>query len=199
MLLISEVPRTDLPGSSCSGHGRQDVNNTHFKKVCLLGDFAVGKTSLVRRYVDAQFSDEYLSTVGVKISRKQIEMASRKTGELLRAQLILWDLEGSTLLASTNESYLKGAAGAIVVGDVTRQDTLTNIKTHIAAFLRSNPNGFLVVSYNKSDLMTGTQSFVSPLSFEGHDRVLESITTSAKSGEHIEQLFGVLCRKLVDP
>lgn len=199
MLLIPEVPRTGQFGLNCLNREAPDVNNTHFKKVCLLGDFAVGKTSLVRRYVDAQFSDEYLSTVGVKISRKQIEMTSRKTGELLRTQVILWDLEGSTLLASTNESYLKGAAGAIVVGDVTRQNTISNIKTHIAAFLKINPHGFLVVSYNKSDLMTDTQSFVSPLSFEGHDRVLDSIVTSAKSGEHIEHLFGVLCRKLVDP
>ena len=185
--------------SSCSNLAEPDVNNTVYKKICLLGDFAVGKTSLVRRYVDAQFSDEYLSTVGVKISRKQVELASRKTGGMLRAQLILWDLEGSTYFASTNDSYLKGAAGAIVVADVTRQDTNANIKTYVSTFLSKNPGGFLVVSYNKSDLMTGNKPFESPLVFEGHERVLESIVTSAKSGEGVEHLFSVLSRKLLDP
>ena len=61
---------------------------TSSKKICLLGDFAVGKTSLVRRFVDNQFSDTYLSTIGVKISRKLLSVEENHT-----LQIIIWDLE----------------------------------------------------------------------------------------------------------
>src|SRR5512147_1281675 len=88
------------------------------KKVCLLGDFAVGKTSLVRRYVEGRFDDKYLSTIGVKISRKTL---ARSTGTL---NLLIWDLAGSDEFNTIAPSYLRGAAGALIVCDLTRPETL---------------------------------------------------------------------------
>ena len=87
------------------------------KKICLLGEFAVGKTSLIRRYVEDKFSDKYLSSIGVKVSRKNVELGDDTV------KLLIWDLAGGE--DYTQSSYLMGAAGALLVCDVTRADTLT--------------------------------------------------------------------------
>jgi small GTP-binding protein len=78
------------------------------KKICLVGDFGVGKTSLIRRFVDRQFSDEYLSTVGVKISRKTLELEGVRQQDQLNLQLLIWDLEGHTKFKAIAPSYLQG-------------------------------------------------------------------------------------------
>ena len=75
------------------------------KKLCMLGGFAVGKTSLVKRFVHSVFSDTYLTTVGVKIDKKTVELAGKTVN------LILWDLSGEDDLASLRMTYLRGAAG----------------------------------------------------------------------------------------
>ena len=69
--------------------------STISKKICLIGDYGVGKTSLIRRFVDRQFSDKYLSTVGVKISRKSVEATDSQQQKKLKLQLLIWDLECS--------------------------------------------------------------------------------------------------------
>ncbi len=99
------------------------------KKVCLLGDFAVGKTSLVRRFVEGRFDDKYLSTIGVKISRKTL---ARPYGAL---HLIVWDLAGGEEFGAES-SYLRGAAGALIVGDLTRRETLESFERYAADGLR---------------------------------------------------------------
>ncbi|HNO94753.1 MAG TPA: hypothetical protein PKJ84_11315, partial [Anaerolineales bacterium] len=69
------------------------------KKICLLGDFGVGKTSLVQRFVEGRFDDKYLSTMGVKISRKTLK---RSYGKL---NLLIWDVAGSNGFESSGTSY----------------------------------------------------------------------------------------------
>ena len=95
------------------------------QKICLLGDFSVGKTSLIRRFVENKFSDEYLSTIGVKISRKSVDVKIETKEH--RVNLLVWDLEGKTKFKAITPSYLKGASGAIVVGDLTRSDTIYHL------------------------------------------------------------------------
>lgn len=168
---------------------------TIYKKICLLGDFAVGKTSLVRRYVDNQFSDEYLTTIGVKISRKLFELPNN-AGERVALQLVIWDLEGKSDFTETAGAYLQGASGAIIVGDLTRPDTLANITHHIKAFLAINPQSSIITAYNKRDLLEGEERPALPR-FEGHDRVIGTVCTSAKSGDGIEHLFASLGRSMI--
>ena len=91
------------------------------KKVCLLGDFAVGKTSLVRRFVLNIFEDRYLSTIGVKVSRKTV--VTPGPGDLIELTLMLWDLAGSEEFDQVRASYLRGASGAVLVCDLTRPET----------------------------------------------------------------------------
>ena len=88
------------------------------KKVCLLGGFGVGKTSLVRRYVQSIFSDTYLTTVGVKIEKKMVNVGAAEVA------LILWDIAGEDDITGIRTSYLRGAAGYFLVVDVTRGETL---------------------------------------------------------------------------
>ena len=169
---------------------------SYSKKICLLGDFAVGKTSLVRRFVDNQFSDDYLSTIGVKISRKKVEL-TRESGERLAVQLVLWDVEGKNGFSDTPSSYLQGASGAIITGDLTRSETIAHINDHVNSFLAVNPRSFIVAAYNKSDLLDKCEVPL-PASFEGHERVIYTRRTSAKNGDGVQDLFTLLTRKLIE-
>ena len=89
------------------------------KKVCMIGAFAVGKPSLVSRFVHSTFSEKYLTTVGVKIDRHAVKVDGKELG------LILWDLHGEDDFQTVRPSYLRGSAGYLLVVDPTRADTMT--------------------------------------------------------------------------
>jgi small GTP-binding protein len=167
------------------------VTQTIHKKICLLGDFAVGKTSLVSRYVDNQFSDEYLSTIGVKISRKRVELAKGAV------QIIIWDLEGRSIFANASNAYLQGASGAIIGGDLTRPDTVCNISSHIAAFLAVNPGSVIAIALNKADLLHELP-VAAEQRFGSHEQVIHTEFTSAKTGSGVQELFETLGRNLME-
>ena len=76
------------------------------RKICMLGDFGVGKTSLVARFVRNTFSDSYLTTVGVKVDSKEVALANGQT-----QKLVVWDIAGKSALDALNLSYLRGASG----------------------------------------------------------------------------------------
>lgn len=166
------------------------------KKVCLIGDFAVGKTSLIRRYVEGQFNDKYLSTVGVKISRKDVEINHPESPTSSRFRLIIWDLEGRTQFEALTPSYLKGASGAIVVGALDRQVTLDSLEQHIQLFGTTNPGQSVVVALNKADrLPTERQrSLLKQYRPTISSTVIDYQLTSAKTGENVENLFDTLAR-----
>lgn len=146
------------------------------KKILLLGDFHVGKTSLIRQYVEKSFSDTYLTTLGVKISRKSIEYKDESY------ELLIWDIEGATPQKRIPTSYLKGASGVIFVGDVTRNATIGSIKNHIIDIRYLNPDIIHVIAYNKIDLLTPHQRENFPL----EDNAL---LVSAKEDINVEALF----------
>src|SRR5262249_20124818 len=116
------------------------------KKICMLGAFAVGKTSLVARFVESIFSDRYLTTVGVKISKKILPIGHEAY------QLMLWDLEGEDEFLQINTSYLRGSSGYLLVVDGTRRttiDTAVSIQQRVTNEAGNMP---FVVLFNKSDL-----------------------------------------------
>jgi small GTP-binding protein len=92
------------------------------RKVCMLGATSVGKTSLVRRFVESIFSDKYQSTIGVKIDRKLVQVDDAQVS------LLLWDLQGEDEFQRVRLSYLRGASGLIFVADGTRPDTLATTR-----------------------------------------------------------------------
>ncbi|MGH8605890.1 MAG: Rab family GTPase, partial [Gammaproteobacteria bacterium] len=93
------------------------------KKICMLGFFGVGKTSLVRRYVSSVYSDTYLTTVGVKIDKKTVTVREQTLN------LLLWDIAGADDISALRTSYLRGAAGYLLVADGTRPETLESARS----------------------------------------------------------------------
>ena len=159
------------------------------KKICLLGAFGVGKTSLVRRYVDTIFSDTYLTTVGVKIDKKVANVDGEEVA------LIIWDIAGEDAVAAVRVSYLRGAAGYLLVVDGTRPETLdtaVSIQSRIVAEVGSVP---FVVLLNKADLKeewTLPQERLDALAAAGWN----FRHTSAKTGAAVEESFAELAALL---
>lgn len=167
------------------------------KKICLLGDFNVGKTSLVRRFIEDKFSDRYLSTVGVKVSRKSIDV---KTDiDLQPVNLLIWDLEGNTKFKSITPSYLKGASGSIIVADLTRTDTITNLSQHLQLFFKINPQAKTVVALNKADLISPEKltKLVANYQSQSTKRILGVYTTSAKTGDYVDEMFARVAQAII--
>lgn len=165
----------------------------------MVGDFGVGKTSLIRRFVERQFSDQYLSTVGVKISKKILELETGEPQKELKLQLMIWDLEGHTKFKAIAPSYLQGSSGALVVADVTRQETLDRIPEHINLFLSINPKGVVIIALNKSDLVDAEklEKLAQLVSNSVSQRVLANYQTSAKTGAYVDEMFEKLAYTLV--
>ncbi|MCB8944557.1 MAG: GTP-binding protein [Ardenticatenaceae bacterium] len=161
------------------------------KKVCLLGDIAVGKSSLVRRFVEGIFDDKYLSTMGVHVSRKVITQANHQL------KLLVWDLAGGEdFTASSTINYLRGAAGAILVCDLTRENTLETLATYAQMMLQVNPTAVFVIVGNKADL--SNERIISDLMLSAHSKNLKCpyLSTSAKTGERVEDAFHLLAAQL---
>lgn len=169
------------------------------KKICLVGDFNVGKTSLIRRFVDRQFSDQYLSTVGVKISRKNVELEEVAGKKNVQVQLLIWDLEGSTKFKAIAPTYLQGSKGVIIVADLTRSETIEHIQEHIKLFLSMNPKGQIIVALNKSDLLDEAKIAKIMASYPlASEKVSAIYNTSAKTGKNVDEIFQTLTAKMME-
>lgn len=165
------------------------------KKICLVGDFGVGKTSLIRRFVDGQFSDKYLSTVGVKISKKKVDLSEEKS-----VQLLVWDLEGHTKFKAIAPSYLQGSSGAIIAADVTRQETIDNMQERLQLFLSVNPKGLAIFALNKADLIEAEKvaKLLENVKENKPESVIAIYSTSAKTGENVDEMFHIISEKIID-
>ena len=163
------------------------------KKICLLGAFAVGKTSLIMRYVDSIFSDKYHTSVGVKIDKKQLVVDEQDV------TLMIWDLAGQDDLTRLRTSYLRGAAGYIVVADGTRPFSLeTAINMHNEAREYTGDVPF-IVALNKADLKEDEKWQVDPEQLAVlREQGAEIILTSAKNDENVETIFEMLTKKILE-
>ncbi|MBT8086895.1 MAG: GTP-binding protein [Gammaproteobacteria bacterium] len=162
-------------------------------KVCVVGDFAVGKTSVVERFVSNHFSEKYLSTVGVKIDTKEIEHSDREISH----KLVIWDVAGSSVFGEKEYAYLRGASGYIYVADGTRPLTLVSaetIRNQILARFSAAPAVLLV---NKRDLVSDWE--VSDAEFDALAKHYdEAYRTSAKTGDEVETAIVRLAERIVD-
>jgi small GTP-binding protein len=164
-------------------------------KICLLGDYAVGKTSLVRRFVYNMFEDKYLSTIGVKVSRKVV--AVPRGDDVVELVLMLWDLAGSEEFDSVRASYLRGAAGALVVADVTHPATLAAIPGYVAQVRGLNPSAAIVLAANKQDLVEQRAVSEEEVAQAAAGLRASYFPTSAKTGAGVEEAFRLLGRLAV--
>jgi len=155
------------------------------KKVCILGPTGVGKTSLVKQFVEGIFSDKYKTTIGVKIDKKQVN----KDG--LGVQLLIWDLEGIDRYCGFNPRYLRGATAYIVVVDQTRSQSLLEGMEILAMAQEHYPDipAFFVV--NKADLPSSWHWSEEEVATYA-SKFKSMIKTSAKTGENVEDLFSTI-------
>jgi small GTP-binding protein len=160
------------------------------KKICMIGSFGVGKTSLVARYVRSIFSDKYLTTLGVKIDKKALSVDGQDVN------LMLWDLAGEDALTQIKPMHLRGASGYILVADGCRARSLeAAIELHSRVEAEVGKVPFTCV-VNKVDMRE---------SWEVDDAALERLSalgwpwllTSAKSGASVEELFQTLAERMV--
>jgi small GTP-binding protein len=171
--------------------GRKDTSVAEIKrKICMLGAFSVGKTSLVGQFVHSMFSEKYLTTVGVKIDKKTIPVEEDEV------TFLIWDLHGEDKVQSVREAYLRGCAGYILVADGTRKYTLTvaeQIREKVESLVGTIPSILLL---NKSDLMDEwevTDEDATAL----RDKGWTVMNSSAKTGESVEEVFLLLAQKLI--
>ena len=151
------------------------------KKICLLGSYAVGKTSLVRRFVHSEFSERYQTTVGVKVDKRSVKVGDREVS------LVIWDLHGEDRWQGVRTSYLRGASGALLVADGTRFETLEVVRGLSQKLWESNPDATVRVLVNKVDLV---DSFAIPMSeWEARIDWAPMAFTSAKTGAGVEEAF----------
>lgn len=182
---------------------------TQSKKICILGPSAVGKTSLVRRFVYNKYDETYRTTIGVHIDDKSV------TCDKGQVRLIIWDLEGKDdpVLESRDASYLSGAQGYMFVADVTRPDTLDVVKGLLSTIERDRKEECkkkegifaeglekddlpFVLLLNKQDLPHSSSVIERAKNSFGHDVSL--FKTSAKLNEEVEQAFNCLVRQMLE-
>ncbi|WMP18911.1 Rab family GTPase [Thiothrix lacustris] len=152
------------------------------QKICLLGSFSVGKTSLIRRYVDSLFSEKYLTTVGVKIDKKYQKVDDKEY------TLMLWDIAGEDDFTSIRTAYLRGMAGYIIVIDPTRPHSYeTALSIH--DMVKSNAGALpAVFALNKADLKQSWQ--LDPPRYQHlHQLGHPVVETSAKQGQGVDDMF----------
>ncbi len=149
------------------------------KKIILTGSFGVGKTSLFNRFIYQQFSDKYLTTIGVKVNNKTIKIEDETIS------MMVWDIAGEVSQDKVPVSYFLGASGIIYVMDLSRPLTFVNLESDIQFLRELLPNGTILIVANKKDLVSEEQL----------QTILRELprpfdySTSAKTGENVEELF----------
>jgi small GTP-binding protein len=160
------------------------------RKICILGDFAVGKTSLVNRFVHDRFSDRYHTSVGVRVDTKQVVAPDGRP-----LKLVIWDVAGIENPTELFLRYLRGSAGYLLVADGTRRETLDRamqLRRAVESHLAVLPFVGLI---NKADLASAQEVGTEQIS-----RLEEAggiwLRTSALSGARVEEAFDLLLRAI---
>jgi small GTP-binding protein len=160
------------------------------KKICTLGSFAVGKTSLVRRFVESIYSDVYQTTVGVKVDRKDVHVNGTDL------TLVLWDIYGEDDYQKMHWTYLRGASGYLLVADGTRKATIDkafSLEQRVREEVGVIPFVFVI---NKCDLSQDWE-VDSALQAQLTEKNWNLLRSSAKTGEGVEEAFALLARKML--
>ena len=155
------------------------MKRSQSKKIVILGHFGVGKTSLVRRFVESTFSEDYLVTLGVQVKKKVVTLENDEV------TLIIWDVEGNSSLTQARKSYLTGTHGFLYVFDVSRPETFENLSDEMTFLEENYPSIPVCKIGNKSDLLLSENA----QEFFEQERFKEVDFTSAKEGNNVETVF----------
>ncbi|MEM1119828.1 MAG: Rab family GTPase [Bacteroidota bacterium] len=149
------------------------------RKVILTGSFGVGKTSLFRRFINNTFSEKYITTIGVKVDKKVVEVNGQEVS------ILLWDIAGEVKQDKVPKSYFLGASAIIYVFDLTRPSTYKNIGVDMDILKEVLPDAIIKIVGNKADLTDGPaiEKVKIGLNFP------VDVVTSAKTGDNVNDLF----------
>jgi small GTP-binding protein len=177
-------------------------------KICLLGDLAVGKTSLIRRYVLDTFDDKYITTIGTKVTKKRLLVEIPDKQKEVDLTLLIWDIMGQyqerlpTTISQFDryvpqQNYFFNAKGAIVVSDLTRKSTLKSIKVWISSLFEITGKIPVILVGNKADITEKHEITKEEILEFAKDYNALSFLTSAKTGQNVEKMFYSLGEMLV--
>lgn len=168
---------------------RLKKNGMISKKIILTGSFGVGKTSLFNRFLYQKFSDKYLTTIGVKVDKKVLDIEGQEVS------LLLWDIAGEVQQDKVPHSYFLGASGIIYIFDLTRRATYEQLNENLDYLAAKVPGGIIKVVGNKVDLLTEEQT----TAFQEGMIPEVDFLTSAKTGEKVEDLFFAIGKEFIIP
>jgi len=161
------------------------------RKICMLGAYGVGKTSLVESFVSSIFSDRYLTTVGVKIDKKRIAVNGADV------DLLIWDIQGEDETRRIPASYVRGAAGYVLVADGTRRETLDTAHRIQERVEREEGRRPFVMLLNKADLESEWE--IGADEVKGFEKKgWRVFRTSAKTRENVEAAFAGLAQTMLE-
>ncbi|MFN3237890.1 MAG: Rab family GTPase [Pseudomonadales bacterium] len=158
-------------------------------KVCMIGSYAVGKTSLVERYVHTIYSDAYHTTIGVKIDKKELTLDNE------HHTCIIWDIAGEDEFYTIRNAYLRGMAGFLLVVDGTRRASVDTAREILQRLETDYANVPFVLLVNKADLMPEWEVNAHDLA-DLSARSIATFETSALSGAHVDEAFERLVREM---
>jgi len=167
------------------------------KKICMLGDPAVGKTSLITRFVYSIFDDKYLETIGAKVTKRVMALTHVPTNQNFRLKLMIWDIAGRRTLEHVRSSYHREAEGGLLVCDVTRRTSLENMDNWLRSFYSITGTVPVVFIANKVDLKGDAEFGEKEVAELAQKYNCTYVLTSAKTGENVEEAFRELGRRII--
>jgi small GTP-binding protein len=167
------------------------------KKVCLIGDPGVGKTSLIRRFVLDEFSDDYLSTIGAKVTKKEKLIDVKQEDLLVRLTLMIWDVAGQKEYQQFHEMYLKGMEGVLAVADLSRRNTFDRLQNALMLVEKHAGDIPVVFLLNKADLVDPEKVDLRQVNALAAQKSIPVLPTSAKTGQNVEPAFSKLSMMII--
>jgi len=166
------------------------------KKIVLIGDAAVGKTSLIRRFVMGSFDDKYIATIGTNVYKKEVTLRDYVHQKDIKIDLMIWDILGQEGFDRVKKTAYQGAEGALIVCDLTRSETVHHVRNWVRHFREVINDAPMIILGNKYDLVDREHPGIYLLEDIAKELGLQHYLTSAKSGDNVDESFYLIAETL---